>query len=87
MDTPNEHQRRWVEQKVPTAADLETIKLVKTNFQASVNTAAQLFAELSRRLAASETFVDFYDNIDRFAEITRTLARFAQSHLALVSKT
>jgi len=79
MDTPNEHQLRWVAQKTPTAADLETIKLVTANLQSSINAATQIFADLSKRLAASDGFADFYDAIDRFAEVTRTLSRFAHS--------
>jgi SAM-dependent methyltransferase len=79
MDTPNEHQRRWIAQKAPTAADRETVKLIKANLQSSIAAVAQVLAEVSRRLAASEDFAEFYDSVDRFAEITRILTRFAHS--------
>ena len=79
MDTSQEHQRRWIAQKAPTEADRETIKLIKATIEASIATGMQVLANVSRRLAASEDFAEFYDSIDRFAEITRVLGRFAHS--------
>jgi SAM-dependent methyltransferase len=79
MDTADEHQRRWIERKAPTAADLETVKLLKMNLQSTIHAAVQVFVDVSKRMTSSEKFAEFYADVDRIAEIARSLARLAHS--------
>ena len=71
----DEHQRRWVAQKRPS--DPALVAQMKAGLQSSIATGAKVLEDLARRLAAGESFAEFYDAVDRCTEATRALVRVA----------